>query len=33
MELILLASTVMVEIRSVSARRAECPITWSAARA
>jgi hypothetical protein len=31
--LIALASTVMVEIRSVSARRAECPITWSAARA
>jgi len=29
----LLASTVMVEIRGVSARRAQCPITWSSARA
>ena len=28
-----LASTVMVEIRGVSARRAQCPITWSSARA
>jgi hypothetical protein len=28
-----LASTVMVEIRGVSARRAQCPITWSSTRA